>query len=611
MENNVREGLALRAKRTAALYKDPYNPRRYIERGRAYYDLNYHDLAAADAYRAITLIEALEDPSTEYAAKIRDPQDTQSTFIPYPAPKAKSDIQSAYRLVIPSLLLSGCLRDAKFYRWQAQSVEGLEDDEDLDGFATDVDFANDKRKERGASDVQGYAKREVYPWNNHEPDRSSQGTLRKLNENLSQVAPKCEVRVVTLPKLFYEVDGVSGTWPYGPKPTSSTQLGLFAKEDIAPREVVLEETSLLTATNRFHDNLCDACNAPLPELSSSQPPVACSNCDDTIFCSLNCQSLAQEKYHPAVCGKEGLESIGKDVSDPKDAADSLYLLLLARAIAMAETQKKHPLDLPEVKYIWGDFQNFEGAAECMFPYSMADESRARSATLPFSFQLNIVQPLRILEEMGIDPYASLQRYDTWIFNTLYAKFRGTASGRLSTWDGGPEVSAVHPMWCLANHSCDPNVTWEWGGQITFRARETRVRWSEKDELERQGGIMKGEEILNHYCDISLGVKERREWATGALGGSCKCERCRWEAGEEDESVPTGVMLDEGEFDDGEFDDKWYDNKEDHAENPFHDRKPLNEPNGEGHGDEEFGSRLNEFERETGSKNYSPQSKGTS
>jgi hypothetical protein len=189
--------------------------------------------------------------------------------------------------------------------------------------------------------------------------------------------------------------------------------------------------------------------------------------------------------------------------------------------------------MPEVKYIWGDFHDFD-----INTIAAEKESTPKSdgtATLPFSFQLNILQPTRFLEEMEIDPYANLHRYDTWILNTLYAKFRGTASGRLSTWDGGPELCAVHPLWCLANHSCDPNVCWEWGGEITFRARrddETAV-WSRGSEIKelKPGGIAKDSEIWNHYCDIGLPVQKRREWASGALGGTCLCERCVWEAGE--------------------------------------------------------------------------------
>jgi len=297
----------------------------------------------------------------------------------------------------------------------------------------------------------------------------------------------------------------------------------------------LRESSLLTATNRLHDDLCDACNSPLPDLSSARPPVACENCDDTIFCSSECHDRAQDTYHAAVCGREGLESIGKDIADPKDKA-------LGRAMAMAATQDVHPLDLPEVKYIWGDFHDLGTVGSLSSParadnvdtlLQLDPHTRIPTATLPFSFQLNILQPTRFLEEMGIDPFASLPRYDTWVLNSLYAKFRGTASGRLSTWDGGPEVCAVHPLWCLANHSCDPNVRWEWGGEIVFVARTAAERavWKGKEVSEdgKAGeGIRKGEEILNHYCDVKLGVKERREWAKGALGGACLCERCIWE-----------------------------------------------------------------------------------
>jgi hypothetical protein len=77
------------------------------------------------------------------------------------------------------------------------------------------------------------------------------------------------------------------------------------------------------------------------------------------------------------------------------------------------------------------------------------------------------------------------------------------------------------------------VRWEWGGEITFRARtepERAVWKGEKAPVRRTGeGIKTDEEILNHYCDIGLDVKERREWARGALGGLCQCERCVWEA----------------------------------------------------------------------------------
>ena len=236
-----------------------------------------------------------------------------------------------------------------------------------------------------------------------------------------------------------------------------------------------------------------------------------------------------------------VESIAKETS-PDEAAESLYSLLLLRSLAMAQTQDCHPLNLREVKYICGDFNDVAIANENVYAEGRILHHEFQK-TLPFSFEYNIRLPFHMLEKMDIDIFDNPQ-YDVWVFNTLYAKFRGTASARLSGSEGGPirgpEVGAVHPMWCLANHSCDPNVSWEWDASIKFWVRDLRQTW-ERDEEEDErssentrwsvAGIKKGEEVLNHYCDIDLLVDERREWMRGCLGGDCRCPRCVWEARE--------------------------------------------------------------------------------
>ncbi|OQD71329.1 hypothetical protein PENPOL_c001G08955 [Penicillium polonicum] len=548
---------------TTRLYADPHNPHLHLERGLQYEKLGFPDLAAADAYRALALLESVVDPDEcEFHAKRKvDPsqqapekatnesddedEDEDDNTMPITQEEYDAIIDQVYVLLVRSLVRCGCYRDA--FEFGVRGLALLEKRSATASVAAlnvQMDRVKQIYKSRSGSETenieldsinpsvlpaQGFARRVLYPWNEHEPDRRSPETLNLLNERLAVIAPKCEVRAVALPVLHASADDDTSNMDV------SVQLGLFAKEDIAPDEIILRESSLLTATNRLHDDLCDACNAPLPDLSAAEPPVACEGgCVDIIFCSQACHDTAQEVYHGAICGLEdGLDSIGKDVPDPKDKADYLYLLLLGRALAMSATQDKHALDLPEVKYIWGDFHDFD--IESVSAEAETTPTADDTATLPFSFQLNVLQPERFLDEMGLDPYAVLYRYDTWVLNTLFAKFRGTASGRLSTWDGGPELCAVHPLWCLANHSCDPNVTWEWSSEINFRARrddETAV-WSRGLEMKelRPGGIAKDSEILNHYCDIGLPVQKRREWASGALGGTCLCDRCVWEAGE--------------------------------------------------------------------------------
>ncbi|KFA63276.1 hypothetical protein S40285_07516 [Stachybotrys chlorohalonatus IBT 40285] len=531
-----------RAQLTDGLVSLPYDLVLYLERAVVHSDLGYPDLAAGDAYRALLLTDEVANEGFEYHEQASeslllrigapipdvlafgslsdgwladfngDPDDSHGAI----RKLALLGSIRAYQILSLSLLLCGCLRSAATFceRGLAVSPENRE----LLHIKGHIQVVGRRKLRRSEFDVSelpdyGLVRREVYPWNDHESDRFSAEALGTLNTGLKAIAPKCAVKVATLPVLL---EGASDTDGYEVIPTCN-QLGVFAVEDIQPGETVLEEYSLLTANNRLKDAVCDACSSELPPLGSENQAVSCDECSDTIFCSEYCFREAKERYHPAVCDKD-VDAIAKD-PDAFEADETLYLLLLSRLLAMAEHQELHPLDVREVKYIWGDF----------VPSRTNDINVSPKAgpppewTLPFSFKYNIETPLHVLEKMDVDIFASLARYDLWVLNTLYAKFRGTASARKNPRDGRPDVAAVHPYWCLANHDCNPNVTWAWGGKMVLSAREKRVVGGQP------GGIKSGEEILNHYCDIDLPVAQRREWARGSLGGWCMCKRCRDEA----------------------------------------------------------------------------------
>lgn len=540
--------LARRQELTDALSDSPYDLILYLDRAVVYSNLAYPDLAAGDAYRALLLADEASDEGFEYHEQAREalekyvsesPPDVlhhgsladgasglagehgegnDEELAPY---RHLASLASARCLQILSLslLLCGCYKSAlNFCERGLGVVPGNKELVEIKGYIEQVARRRLRLEPNDPVDINslpdhGLVRREIYPWNTHEPDRFSDESLSFLNKHLSTMAPKCAVKVSVLPVLL---EGDTNTEIYEIIPTCS-QLGLFAKEDIAPGEAVLREYSLLTANNRLKESSCDACGTELPPLTADSEAVSCEKCYDTVFCSKFCYEQAQEQYHPAVCDKD-VDSIGKD-PEARDADESLYVLLLARLLSMAAHQGTHPLDIKEIKYIWGDF----------VPTRLNDIDLSVGAgpppewTLPFSFKYNIEIPLHILEKMDVDIYATLAEHDTWVFNTAYAKFRGTASARKSTRDGRPDVAAVHPFWCLANHDCDPNVTWEWGGRMVLWAREKRV------VSRKEGGIKAGEEILNHYCDVDLPVQQRREWASGSLGGWCMCERCRTES----------------------------------------------------------------------------------
>lgn len=184
----------------------------------------------------------------------------------------------------------------------------------------------------------------------------------------------------------------------------------------------------MTAISRLQESYCDACSASLPK--STGDPLSedendditvCHDCDEAYFCSEACMEEAQETYHPALCGVNIEQKV-----PASEAADSLYALLLVRALALAEVQDVHPLQLKEVSFIWGDYHGLELASIFKVPTDGQDPFGSVPRTLPFSFTTNILTPLHMLEKMDVNIFEQSHRYDTWVFNTLYGKFRGSS-----------------------------------------------------------------------------------------------------------------------------------------------------------------------------------------
>ncbi|KAK7928610.1 MYND domain-containingprotein [Apiospora marii] len=475
---------------TDELVREPYDFILYLKRRVCYANLAYPDLAAGDAYSALMLTDEASDVSLEYHEQVIEalhkyssdklPKvfehrlllDMAKDVAHGPALLAHLGAVRSYQILAMGLLLCGSLQSA--YKFCERGLKAAPTNSELRNIQGYIETIGKRRVRRNVTCLHdlpdwGMVRREVYPWNHHEPDRFSEDSIGFLNERLSTMAPKCAVQVATLPVLLENARNTDG---YEIIPTYK-KLGLFAIEDIAAGET------------------------------------------------------AQELYHPAVCEKD-VDSIAKD-TDAKGADEALHLLLLARVLALAAHQEIHPLEVSQIKCIWGDFV----PTKCNEVDLSPNAGPPPDWTLPFSFTFNIEAPLRILEKMGIDMYSTLVGHDLWVFNTLYSKTRGTTSARKNPHDGRPGVAAVHPFWCLANHDCDPNVTWECAGRMVLAAREKRVVG------DRPGRIKRGEDTLNHYCDVTPPVHNRRELVSRSLAGWYMCARCRTESAN---AIPNGCRF---------------------------------------------------------------------
>ncbi|KAH0614478.1 uncharacterized protein H6S33_000114 [Morchella sextelata] len=532
---------------TEVLSHTPYNILAYVDRSQVHLKLGYPDLAAGDAYRALLLGDAIRETvqdrsiiSRKENGEYDDEEDDSEWGIGEQAfVTTYSHIRLLSERVLPEdqikkllktsvdgmeatalFTLARALKEARCFMdaltYCKMGLERYPDAAALPApinFQAETDEIHQTMEQKKTEDPRfklnpdilfrhGGCRREVYPWNHHEPDRVVD-------------LPILQKRQDPLNKLELS-DKVSG---------SEKQLGVYAKEDIYIGETFFREMSPLTVlSDPEYSRLCEFCAADLGDTYET-----CEDCwegdeeSGIMWCSEKCKENAMEKYHPALCGRDFgwvYRSINASIS-----TSSAHSLLLLKTYATAITLDTHPLELPEVKYLYG--VNRVGTFPDYKPTALEQQA------LPFNFTNQVTRPIQMLMEMDVDIFQpnAVDFFDLWVIQTLWAKFIGVASARVHKRTGRTEIAAVHMLYSMFNHSCEPNISWECGGEVNFTGF-SRALGREAELNTQVVAVKKGEECFSHYCDISLDYRERQEHAWGPLGGRCSCTRCTREEEEE-------------------------------------------------------------------------------
>ena len=271
--------------------------------------------------------------------------------------------------------------------------------------------------------------------------------------------------------------------------------GIFATTDLAQHQRVLVDRSCMCAVDN-PTNCCSSCCEILPAESIR------AKCCKAAFCSKSCLNRAMTFYHAAICGKsfpkyENAFQTGA-VSAGRAADSQLLLRVLACAVSFPDL---HPLNAPIINRMTSLYE--------------------RSAVRRFSLATDIVLPLEILEQLGIDIYAN-HDYDTWVLQTILTRIRNNIRVCFT-----PEKThvAINPLFTFFNHSCQPNVTYERDG----------TNWSSTLRLKTKCDIKAEDELFLSYIskeDLKKPVAQRQELLRAWLGSNCQCTRCKREEQEE-------------------------------------------------------------------------------
>lgn len=325
---------------TEVLSHTPYNILAYVDRSKTHLELGYPDLAAGDAYRALLLGDAIRETLQEKSlipgkpgGRASDEDEEwgvgeQAFVTTYSHVRLLSEralgedqIKKLLKIAVDGMeasalfMLARALKEARcFVDALTYCKMGLTRYPDASALPQEIDFQAEtneihqlmeqKKEEDPRFKLNpnilfrhGGCRREVYPWNHHEPDRYNAETVASLNVMMAECSKKVEIRVVDLPVLQKRQDPLNKLELLDKVSGSEKQLGVYATEDIYVGETFFREMSPLTVlSDPEYSRLCEFCAAGL-----ENDYETCEDCwegdeeSGIMWCSVECKENAIKK----------------------------------------------------------------------------------------------------------------------------------------------------------------------------------------------------------------------------------------------------------------------------------------------------------------------------
>jgi hypothetical protein len=485
---------------TKEIIDAPYDPDGWYPRAAALLQLGYPELAVGDSYKASMLCDAGLDYTSILGESVRL-YVGMSAWILDEAVHKTTDDGEVFRLHINNLLkniqksaymvmvnaakellanwdslqisqkaLKRFPTEKFFLESQSHAKEGLK----LLGSELQRTEPDVKKRHDGVR--RGVIKMRAYPWMLTEHLQRAQDIITSANRQFAKRSPNCTVAQSPL------------------KPTSSVKananhhksdvLGVFATKHIKRGERVLVDVTVTGVTNVKSPGICGNCCR-----STTSKATIAECCQTLSFCSQSCHDLAIANYHQVMCGKD-FDWLYESAKDATHSSLSMVPLVFLRFLAICVQQGVHPLDQPLVSQLTPQYE-----ADHICSWSMVG---------------NIIEPINILQKLGIDVFADL-RYDTHVLQTMW--WRINNNSRCYT-KGSHPIFAVYPLYSFFNHSCSPSVV-DLGSTESCTVELFAIR-----------NIRMGEEICTSYIgDLEIPTAERRKRLMPWLAGNCGCSRC--------------------------------------------------------------------------------------